>query len=149
MIYSQAEGSVRRFVLPAIVAILAVSPALPQDGAKQEKAAAAIPKEAQDALRQTIDKIARSYKLIDENKKEWSFKIASLERGKVDPEVWGKDRREMFCIAIDPMIPTYTDWKIGNFLVYREQGALWVAEESDKDTFLRLSCRNFKDPGAR
>ena len=138
-----------RFLLLIVIAIPAVSPALAQDGAKQEKAAAAIPKEAQDALRQTVDKIARSYKLIDENEKEWSFKIASLERGKVDPDVWGKDRREMFCIAIDPMIPTYTDWKIGNFLVYREQGALWVAEESDKDTFLRLSCRNFKDPAAK
>jgi hypothetical protein len=108
-----------------------------------------MPPEAQTALRQTVDKIARSYKLIDENRKEWTFKIGSLERGKVDPDVWGKDRREMFCVVIDPMIPTYTDWKIGNFLVYREQGALWVAEESDKDTFLRLSCKNFKDPGAK
>jgi hypothetical protein len=131
------------------LAILSASPALPQEGAKQEKTVATVPKEAQDSLRQTVDKIARSYKLIDETKKEWPFKISSMERGKVDPEVWGKDRREMFCIVIDPMIPTYTDWKIGNFLVYREQGALWVAEESDKDTFLRLSCKNFKDPGSK
>jgi len=108
----------------------------------------AMPKEAQDALQQTANKIAKSYSLLNETKKEWTYKSA-FERGKVDPAVWGPDRREIFCVTIDPMIPTFTDWKIGNFLVYREQGALWVAEESDKDTFLRLSCKNFKDPNSK
>jgi hypothetical protein len=30
----------------------------------------------------------------------------------------------MFFVAQDPMIQTYSDWKIGNFPVYREQEAL-------------------------
>jgi hypothetical protein len=85
------------------IAILTLAPSSAQDGAKRPNNAPALPKDAQDALGQTIDKIARSY------------------------------------VTIDPMIPTFTDWKTGNFLDYREQGALWIADESDKDTFLRLS----------
>jgi hypothetical protein len=132
-----------RWLRVAAVASLAVVGCLGQDKGKP----ASPPKEAQDALRETVNKIAKSYKLLNESKKDWEYKIASAERGKIDPAVWGNDRREVFCVVIDPMIPTFTDWKIGNFVIYREQGALWVAEESDKDNFLRLSCKNFKNPG--
>ncbi len=47
------------------------------------------------------------------------------------------------------MIPTFTDWKIGNFVVWREEGELWSAEEGDQELFLRLSCKNWKDPMAK
>lgn len=105
-----------------------------------------MPKDAQDALKASTTKIAKSYSLLKDGKTEWTYKVSSLEKGKLDPMWKDMGRLDVYCAVIDPMIPTFTDWKIGNFVVYREQGALWIAEEGDKDTFLRLSCRNWKDP---
>jgi len=122
--------------------IFAAIPAFAQ--ANRAPAPVTMPKDAQDALKATVTKIAKSY-----SKPEWTYKVASLQKGKIDPMWKDMGRIDVYCAVIDPMIPTYTDWKIGNFVVYREQGALWIAEEGDKDTFLRLSCRNWKDPAAK
>lgn len=103
-----------------------------------------MPKDAQDALKASVTRIAKSY-----SKPDWPYKIASLQKGKIDPMWRDLNRMDVYCAVIDPMIPTYADWKIGNFVIYREQGALWIAEEGDKDTFLRLSCKNWKDPAAK
>jgi hypothetical protein len=105
---------------------------------------ATMPKEGQDALKASVTKIAKSY-----SKPDWPYKIVALQKGKIDPMWRDMNRMDVYCAVIDPMIPTYTDWKIGNFVIYREQGALWIAEEGDKDTFLRLSCKNWKDPVAK
>lgn len=108
-----------------------------------------MPKEAHDALKNSTTQIAKSYGLLKDSKTEWTYKVSSAEKGKID-SIWaGMNRREIFCATIDPMIPTFTDWKIGNFVIYREEGALWTAEEGDKETFLRLSCKNWKDPAAK
>jgi hypothetical protein len=112
-------------------------------------APAAMPKEAQDALKAATAQIAKSYGLLKDGKTEWTYQVTWAEKGKID-SVWsGWNRREVFCATIDPMIPTFTDWKIGNFVIYREEGALWTAEEGDKESFLRLSCKNWKDPAGK
>ncbi len=109
----------------------------------------AMPKEAHEALKTATTKIAKSYSLLKDGKSEWAYKLSSFQRGRID-STWAElNRHEIFCVTIDPMIPTFTDWKIGNFVVYREEGALWTAEEGDKETFLRLSCKNWKDPSAK
>jgi hypothetical protein len=108
-----------------------------------------MPKEAQDALKGSTTRIAKSYSLLKDGKSEWTYKLSSVQRGKIDSLWAGLNRREIFCATIDPMIPTFTDWRIGNFVIYREEGALWTAEEGDKETFLRLSCKNWKDPSGK
>lgn len=122
----------------AIVFVVALIPAFSQP--------VVMPKHAQDALKTTTTKIAKSYSLLKDGKTEWPYKIANLQRGKIDPMWKDLNRMDVYCAVIDPMIPTFTDWKIGNFVIYRDQGALWIAEEGDKDLFLRLSCKNRKDP---
>lgn len=117
----------------------------------QSKAAAPapMPKPEQDALKEVTTKIAKSYSLLKDGKTEWAYRISSGERGKIDSTWTELNRHEVFCVTIDPMIPTFTDWKIGNFVIWREEGILWSAEEGDKETFLRLSCKNWKDPAAK
>jgi len=100
-------------------------------------------------LKGVTTQIARSYSLLKDGKTEWTYKITSAQRGKIDTSWAELNRHEIFCAVIDPMIPTFTDWKIGNFVVYRQEVALRVAEEGDKETFLRLSCKNWKDPSAK
>lgn len=118
-------------------------------GQPKAAAPAPMPKPALDALKEVTTKIAESYSLLKDGKPEWAYKISSYERGKIDSTWTELNRREVFCVTIDPMIPTFTDWKIGNFVIWREEGALWSAEEGEKETFLRLSCRNWKDPAAK
>jgi hypothetical protein len=132
-----------------VVLVCGLSPEMVSAQSNKPAATAPMPKEAQDALKAVTTKIAKSYSLLKDGKTEWTHKVTSAQRGKIDTTWAELNRHEIFCATIDPMIPTFTDWKIGNFVIYREEGALWVAEEGDKETFLRLSCKNWKDPSAK
>src|SRR5260370_42467383 len=61
-----------------------------------------MPKPAQETLKNCSTKIANSYSLLKDGKTEWTYKVTSVQRGKID-SIWaGMNRHEGFCATIDP-----------------------------------------------
>jgi len=111
--------------------------------------AADLPQPAKAALDEAVTAIEKSYPKKEEWKKEpapFTYSVASAELGKVEEKKEITPWKQVYCVRIAPMIATFSDSKIGHFIVYNEEGNLWKAEEAQKEAFLRLSCTNWAEP---